>query len=84
MRGSLVCLPGFLQGAKNKFFSTVKQDKKMQCVVPENIHTPPPPPPPPLPHGGQRQFREEGCPKGDNFRGGGAGRLFKEVFFQGP
>ena len=54
----------------------------MQCVVPENIHTPPLPASP-LPHGGQRQFREEGCPKGDNFQGGGAGGCLQRFFSGG-
>ena len=39
-----------------------KSTHSFNCVVPENIHTPP--------HGGQRNFRGEGGPKGDNFRGG--------------
>ena len=44
---------------------------KQQCVVPENIHTPP--------HGGSRKFQGvEGCERGKSPKGKG---VYKELFF---
>ena len=81
MRENFVCLPGFLQGAKdNFFFSPLNKTKKMQCVVPENIHTPPPPPPPHFPTGGNGNSERRGVQKETISKGVGQAVVYRGFF----
>ena len=50
----------------------------MQCVVSENIHTPPS-----LPTKGNGNSKGRGSLKEGNFRGGGGGGLLKEFLLPG-
>ena len=56
----------------------IRKPGDQQCVVPENIHTPPPPPPKNI-----GNSEGEGAFKGGNFQGVGGGGFMGNYFLKG-
>ena len=80
MRENFVCLPGFLQGAKDNFFFTVKQDKKNAMCSSRKYPYPPHPPPPHFPTGGNGNSERRGVQKETISKGVGQAVVYRGFF----